>query len=152
MENGSFKECHRDNVKGTLSLYESYYFSSEGDSRMEAAWRFASKTLREHLDDIADPNLGIKVRHALKSPTDWRMPKLEARWYMDVYAKSDNMNPAILELAKLDFNIVQGVYQEDLKIFTRYLFLVLMEMENYIYVVITNLTRLKNIVHTPALS
>lgn len=120
MENGSFKECHRDNVKGTLSLYESYYFSSEGDSRMEAAWRFASKTLREHLDDIVDPNLGIKVRHALKSPTDWRMPKLEARWYMDVYAKSDNMNPAILELAKLDFNIVQGVYQEDLKIFTRF--------------------------------
>ncbi|XP_017221211.1 terpene synthase 10-like [Daucus carota subsp. sativus] len=120
MVNGSFKEGLGDDVKGTLSLYEAYYFSSEGDSRMEAAWRFASKTLRERSDDIVDPNLGIKVRHALKSPLDWRMPKLEARWYIDVYGKSSDMNPAILELAKLDFNIVQGVYQEDLKTFSRF--------------------------------
>ena len=119
MVNGSFKECLGDNVKGTLSLYEAYYFSSEGDSRMEAAWHFASKTLRERSDDIVDPNLSIKVRHALKSPLDWRMPKLEARWYIDVYGKTSDMNPAILELAKLDFNIVQGVYQEDLKTFSR---------------------------------
>lgn len=34
--------------------------------------------------------------------------------------KNDNMNPVILEIAKLDFNIVQGIYQEDLKKSSRY--------------------------------
>lgn len=47
MENGSFKGSLCEDAKGVLSLYEAYYFSSEGESIMEAAWSFTSKTLRE---------------------------------------------------------------------------------------------------------
>ena len=47
---------------------------------------------------------------------DWRMPRLEARWwFIDIYERSDDMNPTLLELAKLDFNMVQATYQEDLR-------------------------------------
>ncbi|XP_017240036.1 (R)-limonene synthase 1, chloroplastic-like [Daucus carota subsp. sativus] len=120
MVDGSFKGCLCEDAKGVLSLYEAYYFSSEGESIMEAAWSFTSKTLTEILDNITDPNLSIKVRHALELPLNWRMPRLEARWYIDFYARSNNMNPALLELAKLDYNILQGLYQKELKIASRW--------------------------------
>ena len=119
MENGSFKGCLCNCFKGVLSLYEAYYFSSEGESIMEDAWSFTSKILKENLDDIIDPNLGINVRHALELPLNWRMPRLEARWYIDFYGRINNMNPALLELAKLDYNTVQRLYQEELKIASR---------------------------------
>lgn len=32
-----------------------------------------------------------------------------------IYERSDDMNPTLLELAKLDFNMVQATYQEDLR-------------------------------------
>lgn len=120
MENGSFKGCLCKDAKGLLSLYEAYYFSSEGESIMEDAWSFSSKTLREILDDIIDPNLSIKVRHALELPLNWRMPRLEARWYIDFSRRTNNINPALLELAMLDYNILQGLYQEELKIASRW--------------------------------
>lgn len=100
-------------------MYEACYFSSEGESIMEAAWSFTSKTLKEILDDIIDPNLSIKVRHAWELPLNWRMPRLEARWYIDFCGRTNNINPALLELAKLDYNILQELYQEELKTASR---------------------------------
>lgn len=90
-------------AKGVLSLHEAYYLSFEGESIMEAAWSFTFKMLREILRDITDQNLSMKVRHALEFPLNWRMPRLEASWYIDFYRRSNNMNPALLELAKLDY-------------------------------------------------
>ncbi|KAA8536404.1 hypothetical protein F0562_028882 [Nyssa sinensis] len=43
------------------------------------------------------------------------MLRLEARWFIDVYERRPDMNPVLLELAKLDFNIVQITHQNDLK-------------------------------------
>ncbi|WOG94620.1 hypothetical protein DCAR_0313916 [Daucus carota subsp. sativus] len=120
MENGSFKGCLCEDAKGVLSLYEAYYFSSEGESIMEDAWSFTSKILSENSGNIIDPILDMKVKHALELPLNWRMPRLEARWYIDLYARSNNMIPAVLELAKLDYNIVQGLYQEELKIASKW--------------------------------
>ena len=62
-----------------------------------------------------DQNLAIEVNHALELPLQWRMPRLEARWFIDVYEKRQDMNPILLEFAKLDFNMVQATHQEDLR-------------------------------------
>ncbi|KAC3748924.1 hypothetical protein FH972_027205 [Carpinus fangiana] len=43
------------------------------------------------------------------------MLRLEARWFIDVYRSGEDMNPILLELAELDFNMVQAAHQEDLK-------------------------------------
>ncbi|GKU94223.1 hypothetical protein SLEP1_g7749 [Rubroshorea leprosula] len=43
------------------------------------------------------------------------MPRMEARWFIEVYQRSPDMNPLLLDLAKLDFNMVQAIFQEDLK-------------------------------------
>ncbi|KAB1205519.1 Myrcene synthase, chloroplastic [Morella rubra] len=41
--------------------------------------------------------------------------RLEARWFINEYRRKEDMNPILLELAELDFNMVQAAHQEDLK-------------------------------------
>ncbi|XVF88975.1 hypothetical protein PTKIN_Ptkin19aG0094600 [Pterospermum kingtungense] len=43
------------------------------------------------------------------------MPSLETRWYVDMYTMKEDKNPIILELAILNYNTNQALYQEDLK-------------------------------------
>ncbi|KAF3621117.1 (-)-camphene/tricyclene synthase, chloroplastic [Capsicum annuum] len=48
------------------------------------------------------------------------MLRVESRWYLNIYDKIPNANPLLLELAKLDFNIVQSTHQEDLRNLSRW--------------------------------
>ena len=82
---------------------------------MEQARDFAHRHLGKGLEHNIDQNLAIEVNHALELPLHWRMPRLEARWFIEVYEKRQDMNPILLEFAKLDFNMVQATHQEDLK-------------------------------------
>ncbi|KAL6962446.1 lysase [Sarracenia purpurea var. burkii] len=109
-------------IKGLLSLYEATYLSFEGESILEEARDFTTKILKQSLKvrkDI-DEGLAILVSHALELPLHWRMPRLEARWFIDVYKKRSHMNPTILQLAQMDFNKVQVIHQEDLKHVSRW--------------------------------
>nr|ANO43014.1 terpene synthase 23 [Tripterygium wilfordii] len=122
----NFKECVSggDDIKGVLSLYEASYYSVEGESIMEEAWDFATRHLKklddERVLDGRDLILAMQVRHALELPLHWRVTRYEARWFIDLYEKTNDMNPILLELAKLDFNILQGVYKEELKDLSRW--------------------------------
>ena len=98
-----------------LYLYEASYLSIEGENVLEHARDFTTKHLEEFAKRNKDEYHSIIVSHALELPLDWRMPRLEARWFIDIYERSDDMNPILLELAKLDFNMVQATYQEDLR-------------------------------------
>lgn len=59
------------------------------------------------------------VVHALELPRHWMMPRLETELYIRIYGRMSNANPLLLELAKLDFNIVQATHQQDLKNLSR---------------------------------
>ncbi|KAJ4703837.1 Terpene synthase [Melia azedarach] len=48
------------------------------------------------------------------------MLRLEARWFIDLYERAPDMNPILLEFAKLDFNDVQATHQEVLKYVSRW--------------------------------
>ena len=91
-----------------------------GENILDEAQNFTHKHLKESLKNYKiDPNLAILVSHSLELPLHWRMPRLEARWFINVYEMRQDMNTALLELAKLDFNIVQGIHLEDLKHMSR---------------------------------
>ncbi|KAL3504222.1 hypothetical protein ACH5RR_034063 [Cinchona calisaya] len=119
-EKGVFKSSVCDDAKGMLSLYEASYLN-KNESNLELAREFTSKYLKKHLDDEKrmDQQLVALVQHALELPLHWRVIPLEARWFIDEYEKRSDMNPFLLELAKLNFNIVQATYQNDLKYASR---------------------------------
>ncbi|XP_062153085.1 tricyclene synthase TPS4, chloroplastic-like isoform X2 [Alnus glutinosa] len=116
---GNFKECLRKDVKGMLSLYEASYLAFEGENILEEARAFTRMHLKDLKGDVSK-SMAEQVSHALEVPLHRRMQRLEARWYIEAYNKREGANSLILELAKLDFNIVQSVFQRELKDMSRW--------------------------------
>ncbi|KAG4149507.1 hypothetical protein ERO13_D05G338440v2 [Gossypium hirsutum] len=113
---GNIKSSLNQDFKGLLNLYEASYLLLEGETMLEKARELAAKLLKQYLKENNDHQyLSMLVDHALELPLHWRMPRLEARWFIDEYEKSKDKNPIILELAILDYNIVQSIHQEDLR-------------------------------------
>ncbi|KAJ0052960.1 hypothetical protein Pint_02106 [Pistacia integerrima] len=109
---------HKD-IKGMLSLYEASYLAFEEEKLLEEAQTFSTT----HLTDLqrnVDPAISQLVTHALELPLHHRMQRLEARWYIEVYSERNDPNYLLLELAQLDFNRVQSVYQKDVKDMSRW--------------------------------
>ncbi|KAH9751572.1 Beta-myrcene/(E)-beta-ocimene synthase 2 [Citrus sinensis] len=107
-----------DDFKGKLGLHEASYYSLEGESIMEEAWQFASKHLKEVMISKSKEKHVFVAEHAkraLELPLHWKVPMLEARWFIHVYEKREDKNHLLLELAKLEYNTLQAIYQEELK-------------------------------------
>ncbi|KAK9133625.1 hypothetical protein Scep_013153 [Stephania cephalantha] len=118
-ENGHFKESLISDVKGLLSLYEAAHVVCEEEIILDDAREFTRKHLND-LEGSVKANLAKQASRSLDIPLHWRMVRAEARWYMDLYEEEEGMNPALLELAKLDFNMVQAVLLKDLRSMSRW--------------------------------
>ncbi|KAF9619457.1 hypothetical protein IFM89_007032 [Coptis chinensis] len=107
----SFKESLGQDVKGMVRLFEASYLGLEGEDILDEANAFA----RRHLLDVkGNADLAELVTHALDLPLHHRITRLEARWYIDAYSRRKDVNSTLLELAKLDYNMIQATYQKDL--------------------------------------
>ncbi|RWR80115.1 Alpha-terpineol synthase, chloroplastic [Cinnamomum micranthum f. kanehirae] len=111
---GSFKEGLCEDPKRLLSLYEASYLAFPGETIMDEAKTFA-KRHHKNLKGKIHKRLEEQVDHALELPIHYRMLRLVARSYIYMYEKADHMDPLILELAKLDFNILQASYQREVQ-------------------------------------
>ncbi|XP_075488639.1 (-)-alpha-terpineol synthase-like isoform X2 [Primulina tabacum] len=122
-EKGEFESCHGEDTKGLLQLYEASHLLTEGEETLEAAREFATFFLHKNLEDqgngIAE-NLSLLICHSLEMPLHWRVPRPNARWFIEEYGRRQDMNPILLEFAKLDFNIVQAAHQQELKHVSRW--------------------------------
>ena len=118
-ETANFRASVSDDIPGLLSLYEASFHSVKGEIIMDEARDFCSTSLeKERVED--NDELALLVSHALDTPLHWKVPRLEARWFIDVYAKRKEKNPSFHKLAVLDFNVVQSKHQEELKEVSRY--------------------------------
>lgn len=100
---------------GVLNLYEASYHSFDDESILDDVRDFATEYLKRNLCNI-NGEISTLVSHALETPLHWRVPREEAKWYIQLYEqRSSDMNPALIDLAKLDFNMVQAIHLEDLK-------------------------------------
>ncbi|XP_021910220.1 myrcene synthase, chloroplastic-like [Carica papaya] len=113
-EKRSFKAHLNEDIKGILSLYEASYLLVEGEIILEEARSFTTKHLKEYIKQNKN-DLSVFVSHALELPLHWRVPRVEARWFIEYYERKQDMSPILLKFAKLDFNIVQAIYKKDLK-------------------------------------
>ncbi|KAK8923880.1 hypothetical protein KSP39_PZI019653 [Platanthera zijinensis] len=124
-EKANYNMNSEHDFKGMLSLYEASYLAVDGEDALDEAGEFAAKFLDKatkgsSVNNIPD-QLIKQIDHALELPLHWRMPRLHTRWYIDAYVTQDNsMDPILLELAKLDFNIVQSIYKNELKEMSRW--------------------------------
>nr|UUB32234.1 bornyl diphosphate synthase [Lavandula x intermedia] len=117
----NFKGSLGGHTKGLLQLYEASFLMREGEDTLEVARQFSTKLLQQKVDEgEVDDNILLWIRHSLELPLHWRVQRLEARWFLDSYARRPDVNPIILELAKLEFNITQAKHQEELKDLSRW--------------------------------
>nr|ARE72258.1 terpene synthase [Cannabis sativa] len=119
------KNINGNDIMGILALYEASFYEKKCESILKEARIFTTECLKNYtimiseqkklmIDNDYDYDIEV-VNHALELPLHRRTTRTEAKWFIDAYAKKQDMNPMLLELAKLDFNIVQSTHHEDLK-------------------------------------
>ncbi|XP_049369990.1 sesquiterpene synthase 14b-like [Solanum verrucosum] len=112
-DDGKFKEALTIDVQGLLSLYEAAHLRVHGEEILEEALTFTVT----HLESMA-PKLGnslkAQVSEALSQPIHTNLPRFLARKNICMYENIESRNNLLLKFAKLDFNILQKVYQREL--------------------------------------
>ncbi|KAI3852795.1 hypothetical protein MKX03_028629 [Papaver bracteatum] len=115
------KKGNAKDLDGLLSLYEASFYAYQGDEILNEARQVTTKHLKNFLkeknDIISSMSIFLEeeISHSLDLPLLCRVPRMEVRRYINMYEMKQDMNPTLLELAKLDFNMVQAAYHEDLK-------------------------------------
>ncbi|KAJ4850701.1 hypothetical protein Tsubulata_035876 [Turnera subulata] len=121
-QNGKFKRILKEDIKGILSLYEASFLAFDGEQILDEAKKFTTlhlNTLRENTGKNWQL-LAVEVNHALELPLHRRTPRLEARWHIETYQERKDADQELLELAVTDFNMVQSVYQTELRDLSRW--------------------------------
>ncbi|PKA54864.1 Alpha-humulene synthase [Apostasia shenzhenica] len=116
-----FKGDLVNDVKGLLSLYEACYLATHEDGLiMDEALSFTKHHLQAlSMEGSLDGALKALVLHALETPLHRRTQRVEARHYIGLYEHDkEQRNDLLLELAKLDFHLLQLLHYEEAKILT----------------------------------
>ncbi|CAL9102749.1 unnamed protein product [Musa textilis] len=113
-EGGSFSSALTDDVKGLLSLYNAAYLGTHGETILDEAISFTRSHLTSMVHDL-NPPLATLVSLALETPLRRSIKRLFARHYISIYQEEPTRNDEILELAKLDFHILQSLHRQELK-------------------------------------
>nr|TKR78506.1 hypothetical protein D5086_0000280710 [Populus alba] len=120
-DQGNFMASLHNDIEGMLSLYEASHLACEGEEILDKANKQTSIYLRNHLGNSDSSIITTeRVSHALEAPLHHKMIMLEARWHIESYGKREDANPTLLQLSKLDFNMVQSVLQRDLQAMSRW--------------------------------
>ena len=115
---GNFKAEISGDVQGLLSLYEASFLGFEGENVLDEARAFSATRLKS-LKEVTDTKLAEKVSHALELPYHRRVHRLEARWFIEKHEVNEPHDRVLLELAKLDFNMVQSLMKKELQELSR---------------------------------
>ena len=111
---GKFMDSLSGDVEGLLNLEEASFLGVQGEKILEEAKGFTSESLKALLGKL-DKVKAKQVQQSLEVPLYWRMERIEARNFIDSYQRDDTTSSVLLELAKLDYNLTQSAYQQELK-------------------------------------
>ncbi|RZC85098.1 hypothetical protein C5167_047882 [Papaver somniferum] len=119
---GGFKETITRDIKGMLSLFEAAHLLLEGEIILIEAILFTRRHLLDFgsNNDKINVNLTSQVRRSLETPFHWRVQRSEARFFIEAYEFQNDMNPTLLELAKVNFNMVQAQHEMELRRISRW--------------------------------
>ncbi|KAG5546354.1 hypothetical protein RHGRI_018511 [Rhododendron griersonianum] len=117
---GKFQESVAGDVRGMLSLFEATHLRVHGEDILDEALTFTTTHLNSALPNLSKNPLAAQVVHALNQPIHKGLTRLEARCYFLFYEQDDSHNKTLLDFAKLDFNLLQKLYQRELGEITRW--------------------------------
>ncbi|CAM0885418.1 unnamed protein product [Alopecurus aequalis] len=115
---GCFNKDILNEPRGLLSLYNAAHLLTHGEPTLEEAITFARNNL-ESMRSIKSP-LAQQVQRALQLPLPRTCKRVETLHYISEYKQEQGHNPILLELAKLDFNLLQHVHLEELKVISKW--------------------------------
>ncbi|XP_047051054.1 tau-cadinol synthase-like [Lolium rigidum] len=118
-EDGAFNVHISNDPRGLLSLYNASYLLTHGETGLEEGILFARQHLESMESDLKPP-LAEQVRRSLQLPLPKTLKRVEALHYMSEYKDEPMHNSSILELAKLDFNLLQRLHWKELKALSRW--------------------------------
>ncbi|XP_048446960.1 (E,E)-alpha-farnesene synthase-like isoform X3 [Pyrus x bretschneideri] len=116
-EKGTLENHHFAHLKGMLELFEASNLGFEGEDILDEAKASLTLALRDsgHIC-YPDSNLSRDVIHSLELPSHRRVQWFDVKWQINAYEKDIcRVNATLLELAKLNFNMVQAHLQKDLR-------------------------------------
>ncbi|KOM51223.1 hypothetical protein LR48_Vigan08g205000 [Vigna angularis] len=129
-KNGKVKRTissHAGDVKHVLELLEASHLGLEGEKILDKAKICAISSLKDafslssiNKDQLSDTVDAERVVHSLELSSHWRVQWFEVKWHVKQYSKEKNMNPVLLELSKLNFNMIQSTLQLELKELSRW--------------------------------
>ncbi|CAL4989037.1 unnamed protein product [Urochloa decumbens] len=104
-----------DNVNTLMTLYDAAHVRTRGEHILDNIITFNKRKLQSAMKSGLEAALAQEVQVTLETPRYRRVERVEARRFISVYEKRAERDSAILEFAKLDYNIVQVVYCKELK-------------------------------------
>ncbi|XVF79345.1 hypothetical protein PTKIN_Ptkin14bG0214200 [Pterospermum kingtungense] len=110
---GKWKETIIEDVRGLLSLYEAANLRVHGESILEEALAFTKANLKS-LAMKSSPHLSKQIMNALDQPLNKCPPRLATRNYISFFEEEESRNETLLKFAKLDFNRVQLLHQQEI--------------------------------------
>ncbi|KAG6499327.1 hypothetical protein ZIOFF_039091 [Zingiber officinale] len=113
-ENGSFISALNGDAKGLLSLYNASYLGTHGETILDEAMPFTKSQLISLFSEL-EQSLATQVTLFLEIPQYRRIKFLLARKYILIYQEDAMRDDVILELAKLNFNLLQSLHRDELK-------------------------------------
>ncbi|XP_054814806.1 alpha-farnesene synthase-like [Prosopis cineraria] len=116
-ENKGNKYSISRNIKGLIELLEVSHLGLESEDILEDVKRFAINSLKDASTKLHYSNQ--VVHHALELPSHWRVQWFQVKWHIKELEKN-HMNHVLLELAKLNFNIIQANLQKEVKELSRW--------------------------------
>nr|QLC36842.1 terpene synthase 22 [Cannabis sativa] len=119
-DEGNFKKSLITDVSGLLSLYEASHLSYVGESILDEALAFTTTHLKAIVANSKDHPLSHQISKALERPLRMTLERLHARFYISIYEKDASHNKVLLELAKLDFNLLQCFHKKELSEIVRW--------------------------------
>ncbi|KAG2650748.1 alpha-terpineol synthase, chloroplastic-like [Panicum virgatum] len=102
-----------------LSLYNAAHLGTHGEIILDEAIVFTRSRLETMLPSL-EGSLAHEIKCALEIPLPRRVRIYESKYYISRFEKEVTVHKSILQLAKLNSNIMQLHHQQELEIITRW--------------------------------
>ncbi|GLJ10693.1 hypothetical protein SUGI_0133230 [Cryptomeria japonica] len=120
----SDNQSNEEELRSILNLFRASLIAFPKQQALDDAKSFLTAYLKQDLPNINNTNISKEIEFNLEYCWHTNVPRLEARTYIDIYGdtKTTNniFNLKLLELAKLDFNMIQSIQHRELQILSRW--------------------------------